>query len=120
MDNSIKLKELYVENGALRNGDEGLQFPFLFQKGFFWVRRGGWDNSTPFQRRFFERIRKGEFFLGWGLTQRFVSWVAWEGEVWLFLKVGLKNKSRNYSFGSVGWGVWRRQMGIYFLSFFLL
>jgi hypothetical protein len=26
--------------------------------------------------------------LGWELTQRFVSWVAWEGEVWLFLKVG--------------------------------
>jgi hypothetical protein len=24
--------------------------------------------------------------LGWGLTQRVVSYVAWEGEVWLFFK----------------------------------
>jgi hypothetical protein len=55
MDNSIKLKELQVQNGALRKGDKGLQFLFLFQKGCFWVRKGGWDNSTPFQRRFFLR-----------------------------------------------------------------
>jgi hypothetical protein len=41
VDNSIKLKELQVENGALKKGDEGLQFLFLFQKGFVWVRRGG-------------------------------------------------------------------------------
>jgi hypothetical protein len=27
----------------------------LLQKGFFGVRRGGWGNSTPFQRRFFLR-----------------------------------------------------------------
>jgi hypothetical protein len=53
MDNSIKLKELQVQNGALRKRDKGLQFLFHFQKGFFWVRKGGWDNSTPFQRRFF-------------------------------------------------------------------
>jgi hypothetical protein len=25
--------------------------------------------------------------LGWWLIQRFVSWVAWEGKVWLFFKV---------------------------------
>jgi hypothetical protein len=56
--------------------------------------------------------------LGWGLTQKVVSWVAWEGEVWLFLKARkwhFSNFSRNYSFGGVGWGVWRKQ-----LSFFLL
>jgi hypothetical protein len=38
-------------------------------------------------------------FLGWGLIQRFVSWVAWEGEVWLFLKVGrwdIFNFSKNF------------------------
>jgi hypothetical protein len=28
------------------------------------------------------------FFWGWGLIQRVVSWVAWKGKVWLFLKVG--------------------------------
>jgi len=28
------------------------------------------------------------FFWGWGLTQGVVSWVAPEGEVWLFFKVG--------------------------------
>ncbi len=55
MDNSIRLKELQVASGALRKRDEGLGFSFLFQKGFFWVRRGGWGNFTPFQRRFFLR-----------------------------------------------------------------
>jgi hypothetical protein len=53
--NSIKLKKLQIVNGILRKGDEGLGFLFLFQKGFFWVRRGGWGNSTPFQRRNFLR-----------------------------------------------------------------
>jgi hypothetical protein len=53
VDNSIKLK-LQVVSEALKEGDEGLgTFFFLFQKGFFWVRRGGWDNFTPFQRRVF-------------------------------------------------------------------
>jgi hypothetical protein len=51
--------------------------------------RGGWGNSTPFQRRNFLRIGKGELFLGWELTQRFISWVAWEVEVWFFFKVGM-------------------------------
>ncbi len=41
MDNSIGLKELQVVNGVLRKGDEGLGFLFLFEKGFFWVKRGG-------------------------------------------------------------------------------
>jgi hypothetical protein len=53
----------------------------------------------------------GELFLGWGLTQRVISWVAWEGEVWLFFKVGrwdFKKIPRNYSFGGVGWGLWRK------------
>jgi len=53
VDNSIRLKELQDLNGALRERDEGLRFIFFVSKGFFWVRRGGWGNSTPFQRRFF-------------------------------------------------------------------
>ncbi len=53
MDNSIKLKELRVVSGALRKGDERLRF--LFQKSFFWVRRGGWGNFTPFQKKFLLR-----------------------------------------------------------------
>ncbi len=81
MDNSIRLKELQVVSGALRKGDERLGKKKVFQKGFFWVKRGGWINSTPFQRSFFLRIGRSEFYLGWGLTQGFVSWVAWEGEI---------------------------------------
>jgi hypothetical protein len=54
MDNSIKLKELQVVSGALKKRDEWLEFFFVFfQKGLFWVRRGGWGNSTPFQMRLF-------------------------------------------------------------------
>ncbi len=54
MDNSIKLKNLQVVSGALKKGDKGLGTFFSFSKRvFFGVRRGGWDNSTPFQRRFF-------------------------------------------------------------------
>jgi len=34
------------------------------------------------------RIGRDDLFLGWGLTQGVVSWVAGEGEVWLFLNVG--------------------------------
>jgi hypothetical protein len=46
-----------------------------------------------------------------GLTQRVVFWVAWKGEVWLVFKVGrwdFFNFSKNYSFGGVGWGVWKK------------
>ncbi len=49
--------------------------------------------------------------------------MAWEGEVWLFLKVGrwdLKNNSRDYFFGGVGWGGWGKGVGIFFLIFFLI
>jgi hypothetical protein len=35
VDNSFRLKELQVENGALRKGEEGLGFLFSFSKGFF-------------------------------------------------------------------------------------
>jgi hypothetical protein len=88
VDNSIRLKELQVVSGALRKGDEGLGLPFLFQKGVFWVKRGGWDDSTPFQRSFFLKDwHRAELFWGWGLTQRFISWVAWEAKDWLFFKV---------------------------------
>jgi hypothetical protein len=42
VDNSIKLKELQLVSGALRKGHEGLGiFIFIFQKCYFWVRRGG-------------------------------------------------------------------------------
>jgi len=58
--------------------------------------------------------------LGWGQTQRFVSWVAWEGEVWLFLKEArwdLKEKSWNYFFGGVEWGVVGERGLIFYFSF---
>ncbi len=42
VDNSIKLKELQLVSGALKKGDDELGiFILFFQKGFFWVRRGG-------------------------------------------------------------------------------
>jgi len=53
VDNSIRLKELQVVSGALRKGDERLGEKKSFPKGVFWVKRGGWINSTPFQRSFF-------------------------------------------------------------------
>jgi hypothetical protein len=56
VDNSINLKQLQVVSGALRKGDEGLgSIVFFSERVLFWVRRGGWGNSTPFQRRFFLR-----------------------------------------------------------------
>jgi hypothetical protein len=55
---------------------------FLSQKCFSWVRRGGWGNSTLFQKQIFIRDWR------WGLTQRVVSWVAWVGKFWLFFKQG--------------------------------
>ncbi len=63
MDNSIKLKELQVENGAIRKGDEGLQFLFSFQKGFFWVRRGENGIIPP--------LSEGGFFKGLGYVNFF-------------------------------------------------
>jgi len=56
-------------------------------------------------------------FLGMGTNPRFVSWVAWEGEVWLFFKVRMWeffNFRRNYSFGGVGWVVGERGWGGFF------
>jgi len=85
------------------------------------VKKGGWGNSPLFQRRFFLGIGIGEFVLGWGLTQSVVSWVAWEGEVWLFFKTrrwDFFNFPRNYFLGGVGWGVWRKWMGIFLFLFF--
>jgi hypothetical protein len=55
------------------------------------------------------------------LTQRIVSWVAWEEEVLLFFKArrwDFLNFSRTYSFGGVGWGVWRKQMRMCFFCLF--
>ncbi len=120
MDNSIRKKKLQIVNGTLRKRDEGLRLFFLFQKGCFWVRKGGWGNSTPFQRRFFLRDWNGLIFLGWGLTQKVVSW---KGKVWLFFK------ARRWDFFNfpriillVVWdGVFGENRWIlFFLSFFLL
>jgi hypothetical protein len=35
VDNSIRLKELRVVNGALRKGEEGLRLFFFFKRVFF-------------------------------------------------------------------------------------
>jgi hypothetical protein len=62
-------------------------------------------------------------FWGCGLIQRFVSWVAHDGEVCLFLKVGrcgFFNFPRNYSFSGVGWGGWTNGAGFFFLYFFVI
>jgi hypothetical protein len=43
------------------------------------------------------------------------------GKNWLFFEVGrwdLNFFPKNYLFGSVGWGVWRKQMGFFFWFFF--
>jgi hypothetical protein len=53
VDNLIKLKELQVVSGVFKKGGQRVKFSFLFQKGFFWVKRGRWGNSTPFQKMFF-------------------------------------------------------------------
>jgi hypothetical protein len=55
-------------------------------------------------------------FCRWELTQGVVSWVAWEGKVWLFIKVRRWDfflKLRNNVFGGVGWGGWRKGVGIF-------
>ncbi len=60
--------------------------------------------------------------MGWELTQRFVSSVAWEGKVWLFLKVkrwDVLKILRNYFFGGVGWGGWIKGVGIFVFCLFL-
>ncbi len=72
------------------------------------------------KRVLFEGIGRSDFVLGWGLTQQFVSWVAWEGEVWLFLNVGrwdFFNFPKNYFFGGVGWVVGKRGGSIFFYFF---
>jgi hypothetical protein len=63
-------------------------------------------------------------YLGWGLTQRVIPWVAWEGEVWLFFK------ARRWDFfifqGIIHLVVWDQVFGenrwvlLFFFSFFLL
>ncbi len=59
--------------------------------------------------------------MGWGLTQGFVSWVAREGEVRLIIKVGrwdFFNFPRNLFFGGVGWGGWKKGVGLFFSLLF--
>jgi hypothetical protein len=93
----------------------------IFQTSFFgW---GGEDGVIPPLSKggFFIRIGIGEFFGGWGLTQKVIFWVAWEGEVWLIFKAwscNFFNFPRNYSFGGVGWGVWRKRMGMFFFLWY--
>jgi hypothetical protein len=56
-------------------------------------------------------------FFGMGTNPKGCFWVAWEGDVWLFFKArrwDLIFFSRIYSFGGVGWGVWKKQMGMFF------
>jgi hypothetical protein len=91
------------------------------------------DQFHPFPKDFFLKkgIGKSELYLGWGLTQGFVSWVAWEGEVWLIFKVGrwdFKIIPRNYFFRSVGCDGWKKVggggggggVGFFFFFFFFL
>jgi hypothetical protein len=70
MDNSIRLKELQIINGALRKGDERLGFCFSFVKNykrvFFVVKKGGWGNPTAFRRKVFLK----------GLGQESYFWYA--------------------------------------------
>jgi hypothetical protein len=66
VDNSIRLKELQILTAVLGKGDEGLEILFYSLKEFFWVRRGGWDKSTPFQRKFFFKgLGEVKFFWDW-------------------------------------------------------
>jgi hypothetical protein len=60
-------------------------------------------------------------FWGWGLFQLVGFWVAWEGEVRLFFKVArlsLSLFSKEFVFSGMGWGGWRKGVGVFF-SFFL-
>jgi hypothetical protein len=52
-------------------------------------------------------------FLGWHGTEKFGFFQGLE-------KADFFNFPRNYSFGGVGWGVCKKQMDIFFPSFFLL
>ncbi len=74
----------------LKKRNESIGIFFSFPKGFYWVKRGGPDNSTPFQRIFLGRIGKGEFsrdgdyfkgsFLGGMGGKRLVVFSKYEGE----------------------------------------
>jgi hypothetical protein len=52
VDCSNRLRKLEVVSEVLRKGDKRLVNFYFVQKGFFWLRRGGWGNSTHFQRVF--------------------------------------------------------------------
>ncbi len=121
MDNSIRLKELQVVSGALRKGDERLGKKKCFPKGVFFGEEGRMDQFHPFPKEFFLRIGRSEFYLGWGLTQGFVSWVAWEGEIWLILKVGRWDLQtfQGIIFLVVWDGVVGKRGWVYFVLFFL-
>jgi len=53
VDNSNRLKELQVVSGALKEGDKGLGFIFLFQKGVFFGEEGRMDKLHPFPKEVF-------------------------------------------------------------------
>jgi hypothetical protein len=66
-------------------------------------------------------IRRSDFFFVMGTNLRGFFWVAWEGEVCLFPKVGRWGSFcflRNYFFGGVGWVGWRKGVGIFLLFIF--
>ncbi len=66
MDDSIRLKELQVVNGALRKGDKGFKSLFSFSKGFFTGEEG---KIQPLSKEgFFLTDWDRRFLLGWGLT----------------------------------------------------
>ncbi len=124
MDNSIKLKELQAVSDVLRKGDEGLGTIFyLFQKGFFWVRRGGWGNSTPFQKRvFFKGLREVNFF-GTGTNPK-VCFLGGMGGRSLVVsqnrKVGIFLFSKELFFSWCGMGWLEKGGGYFFFVFFFL
>ncbi len=126
MDNSIRLKELQVVNGGLRKKTWEVKIFIFFKMVFFqWGEED--EIIPPLSKGGFIIFPKGigtnEFCLGWGQTWKVFSWVAWEGKVWLFFKArrwDLKFFPRNYSFGSVRWGVWRKWMSIFFLFYFFV
>ncbi len=121
MDYSIGLKELQIVSGALREGDEELQFYFYLLKDFF-----GWGEDGVITLLFkgvsLGGLGKETFFGGMGTIPRQLSWMAWEREVWFFFEVegwGLFfGFLRNSFFGDVGWVVGERVWVFFSLFFF--
>jgi hypothetical protein len=121
VDISIRLKKLQVVSGVLRKGNEGLRIVFSFLNGFFFVRRGGWVIPPLYKRGFFKGIGRDEFFMGWGLTERF-GFLGDMGMINLVVSQGRKVELFVILPGIIFWVVWDGKRGwvyIFFLfSFF--